>query len=555
MKDVLTDTEGEIIAFFVCTDIDAIGNTTILNDLAKYLPSASLWVKSSHRFSAHTQIGGILGNAQNRFHVVGLYNHIFSEYKNAGFDAQSDFSNWLTENLPYSPSFSLLEVTNELGEVKTIDLKCIAEIKSRFDSARKMHKLFPRLEFNFVADIGYWTGDFGGDSIRIKANSASHSNLAPSKLAWRQKSLNDFNTLVNKYSLNWDERFLFSQDEVENHRKIDWSIPSTAGAYGIDSIGNMMRKWPQDQIVVRQFKNQSELRLPHKDSIPDGLFRDYCSLTFVQNDDFCWNSGADPLNIPGGNMHICKNLVFVGRNAASLYCKEDEWEHSTVNWEEVAEKIIADIFGQTEDKKLIWVGVTSKGTDALNEDFQPVYHSDLFFQPLGFFNNRNGVPIFRYIFAQPQIACILPPVPERTPECLDVLFNRFKCTHDSIKKQLSDIDIVSEPICIDLPIRFIAKQNSSDMDWSNISLTPSFDQYWSFSNGLINRKNDKIEFLLADYDVIGVSQCVIDAQNAAHREIERAIDVLRIVKIKGKELTDDEKGGLRCYVKVLARSF
>jgi hypothetical protein len=163
--------------------------------------------------------------------------------------------------------------------------------------------------------------------------------------------------------------------------------------------------------------------------------------------------------------------------------------------------------------------------------------------------------VFRYIFSQPQIRDVLPPIKGSLPPCIDVLFSRFRETLQSIEAQLQEIGIGTESILISLPLRFREHKNEDTLNWKNPKHIPVIEKYWSFANGLINRKINELQFVVFYHYDKDVPKMVLKAQKDAHKKIQSTVSGITIVPIEGMELTADPKGGLRCAVKVLARSF
>ncbi len=560
---VLADNEGAISAILIVLKANSWGSKTILNGLVKALPDTSFWVKSSDQHTSDTRIGGIIkvdNGSLTRFEIPYYQEKILSKYNEAGFADKLVFREWLISNLPYSNLYSKINLNQGKGVEHSFDLMSLDNLDSRLAKCLVFHKQFPNLDF--IVDkknsLNYWRGETSGNEIKICSNTPSWDcNLNHNAGKTRINCLNAFNTAVNLFKLNWDERLSVPTSEITKNRKIEWQALPNSDSDRIETMAREVRKWPQDQFVVRKSSKGCKLSMPQQDFQKDSLLRQYCELTFPSNDDFSWQKEKDRLKIQGGNMHVCGNLVFVGRDAVKYYCSESEWNNQTFDWESCSEQILIDVFGtHQENHHLVWVGVPKRGLDKVNKDFQPVYHIDLFLHPFGFFPDANGQLVFRYIFARPKIGNIIPTVSGKTPKILSDLFKRFSKTQKSIKKQLKQLKIQSKPIFMEMPVRFVDFDNSLPMKWSDVSLKPLIDTFWSFANGLITEKDDKLQFLLAHYYSVGRAlPQVIKSERKAHKKIKKAIPGITIVPIEGLELEEDRKGGLRCNVKVLARSF
>lgn len=547
---MLSDTEGEICAFFTTVSTAYLSNDCFIKGLVKALPTAFCCVKSSNLFTCKTQFGGIINDHGDRYLVLDVCSEILSEFSQSGFSDEHSYWKWLIENLPFSRNFSLVQLSDELMGDKTVNIWEQASFELRFNLALEFHKEFPELEFEYIKKRAVWSGQSSNKSIRIESIALINSKLTSGHYESRCRSLNRFNEVVNSFDLNWDERLGATHDEICSIRKIEWGIKQVPGSYGILSIGSKFSPWPQDQFVVRKVYKGFEIKLPLQDLKWDKLFRDYCKSTFESSSIFSWNPEVEELEIPGGNMHVSGNLVFIGRDSMDLF-------DNTIFPDEkkVGKKLLLNVFGTTEGKNLIWLGVPDRGGDMVNKGFQPVYHTDLFFQPLGFFVNDYGKKVFYYIFAKPSVNSVLPELGDNIPECLLTLFSRFESTQESIKQQLAKIGIESEAIIVPFPLRFKDYETPFDMKWGNSNLIPYIDKYWSFTNGLVNKKLGETEFIVASYLGDGVPEIVKQAQKIAHEEIKNSLNCLRIIPIEGKEFINDKTGGLRCRVKVLARSF
>ncbi|MCF8256147.1 MAG: hypothetical protein K9J06_01240 [Flavobacteriales bacterium] len=532
---VLSDTEGEIQSVLIRYERNDLSKS-IVASIARTLPWAKLYVIPESDFHADIAIGGVLDGSGSRklFDVPEFLNGVHSR---VGFNSAEDLLGWLNSSLPFSERFSNIELQVDENTKVSVALQML-RIPDRLSYCRTLLSIFPKLTYRLQEnDKDSWTGSSVFGTIRMTSGNGHRvDGLERQKLA---DLLNRFSDYSNSTSLNWDIRFSMADQTIHDLRRI--LVRDSNGNHNPPdpTMNAKLKAWPQDQFVVRRAVGTHSLALMRnalgrrrKDD-----FREYCRSMIPEDGAWSWRPLDDPLPTQGGNMHVSDNILFIGRNELVNYTNCNSAQEAAIN-------VLRQVFGTEHGKHVVWIGTHDAGSDMWGENpsYQPAYHIDLFFCPLGMTRLPDGSKHLRYIFASPVEDYVLVTDKNQLPECFKTLMDRFKETHDSLVAQLNCIDITHSDIPCSLPIRFR-------------EIVPGechIEQYWSFANGIVNRKGDEIEYLMPDYSDDATPTEVCEASCSARKGVEKA--GVTVKPIKGSELIGDTLGSLRCHVKVLARS-
>ncbi|MBL4586556.1 MAG: hypothetical protein JKX84_05820 [Flavobacteriales bacterium] len=274
----------------------------------------------------------------------------------------------------------------------------------------------------------------------------------------------------------------------------------------------------------------------------DGYGSPFLAKFFSQ---VCTNCQSEPDRlggIAGGNMFVSGDIVFMGRDELHRL-KRSELRRQTLGAKsdsdiDIETAILDAVYDRPGIGKLIWVGTELprqryNGSSLYSGDwFQPSYHIDLFFHPLGI---RNGNE-FVYIFG-------IPPVHTwsdnpKVDAAYALLRQWLIDTKEELKKNLPKNYVVEE---IEIPtpilIRYL-EEGPTVVDWS------------SAVNGISeNLPNDRINYLFPfSTNYAAKFQGFETTQDAAISLILAAGITVDTVKHIYEPRT-----GLHCRVKVLSR--
>lgn len=436
---------------------------------------------------------------------------------------------WLNSLLPYSDLFSQANIRWSNGDEIHLDLSGL-ELSDRISACSKLHRQFPDMKFKVLQD-GVCAWHCENDLGLLRCVSKDRLTLTECQWQMLPSILSLYNEQVNSQKLNWDIRFSMTEDQIREFRKIELADGLGGFSKPHFSLNARLTPWPQDQFTVRKKNDKHLLALsPGYRDIQDETFKAYCKMMIPERKMLSWSDSFDELRTQGGNMHVTNNLVFIGKDELNKYS-------SSSNEDEAAERLKMLVFGTAEGKRIIWIGCGDQGPDYRNAiaSFQPVYHTDLFFAPLGFVRNNSGKTVLQFIFSSPVII-------EESGQtgfgaALTNLQKRFNETLSNLQRQLNEMRITHEFVSIQLPIR--------------VDDSGRIDRYWSFANGLVNRTLERCEFLMPIY-VSDTHPTVLNAQMDAIAKITAL--GWTVIPISGYELDGDAMGSLRCQVKVLGRA-
>lgn len=169
-----------------------------------------------------------------------------------------------------------------------------------------------------------------------------------------------------------------------------------------DTLGDQLGKWMQDKFHVRISNTDSvKIGVVNEKGVPGyELLKKY-----IENGLNCF--AKDVLDqerlqdIAGGNMFIVDDVVFIGKNNLKKYRdSETAFENlspSDNSRSSIENAIKESVFGRPNYGKLIWVGtnemIESQSDGDCIEQFQPLYHIDLFFHPIGRVDSKSPYTI------------------------------------------------------------------------------------------------------------------------------------------------------------------
>lgn len=523
---VLSDTEGRITSFLLKSRQGNL-SVSVVKCLLLALPDVHSLVVPQFDFNASTRIGGALDEYGCRRHF-DLPPFVIGRHSDFGIENEWLLVEWLNTLLPYSDLFSEVNIRWRTGIQIQLDLADL-ELSDRLSKSTILHKQFPELAFEVLQDGGcVWHFENQLGFIRCD----SKGKLTLSDKAWQSlpSIICQYNEYVNTYQLNWDVRFCLSAEQIRSVRKIELDSGLCKCSKPHFSLNARLTSWPQDQFTVRKVNGMHLLALsPEYRSNQDATFRAYCKAMIPENESLKWSDANDSFTTQGGNIHVTENLIFIGKDELNRYSSNSDLD-------EASEQVKRIVFGTIEGKDVIWIGCDTLGPDLRNStnSFQPVYHTDLFFAPFGFKKNDSDETVFQFIISFPVL--VEESRQMELQELIEAFTERFTGTLRNLQQQLDKRKILYEFSIIDLPIR--------------IDEHGRIQRYWSFANGLVNRAEEKLEFLMPSYDS--------DANSAVHKaQTDATVKITSlgwtVVPISGYELDGDPMGSLRCQVKVLGR--
>lgn len=313
----------------------------------------------------------------------------------------------------------------------------------------------------------------------------------------------------------------FNLDEVCN---------STYGSPGkdcVDTIKKELHDWVRDQFHVRINKEGKVCLNPSLAPVGLlGLFSEFSSTLCCGID----SQIDDPLHgIAGGNMIVYQQLAFIG--ADELLGREE------VDMRKA-------IFDNEKDESFVfWIGT---GTDAENtydagKGFQPMFHIDLFFHPLGFIN-KQATREFHFLFAN------LPEnghLSESQKPYYDALRLRLRNTLQKLCSDLIDAKFVPIAHQVDLGV-YYELGGRIPSAW-----------YSTFLNGISEIRDGSTRFYFPENDAYGPHSGYWrskfgEMQSRARCQIEKVLGKQNVIPIPDTYGT--ENGALHCRVKVLSRT-
>jgi hypothetical protein len=541
---VLSDTQGLICAVLLVASNSYFERNEfhVERSIADHFlnrEEISTSIVSGRYYNADFRLGGMLDAAGDRISYPVSHN-ILGCYVDAGFSSEQQLLAWLNASLPFSDRFSVCE----LSDGATEDVRLIPWL-ARIDHCKQLNDRFRQLKYGIDADgVEFWQGYNGRNTIKLSAESpyVSHS---PKHEEMRSILLNAYNQEVDRRELDWDRRFELSPEQIRKARGIS-----------DHSMSSKLRHFPQDQFVVRQLNGKTTIGIRNGEvAIKDqkNLF-DFCRSMFPSA---TWRE-VETLQTEGGNMHVAGNVLFMGRDDFSRYSSTSSGFSLSQSGDErlASNRVIQMVYGDTTDKKLIWIGTKGAPRSRLSVSEignQPAYHTDLFFCPLGILN-ENEPHKFTYLYAQPEACFMIPYVEGPLHPELQALVDWFTETDMQLRADLIKNGFEPDPVVVPLVLEVVARDKDDTKRPLRKNERPWVTGYSPFVNGLINEHHKRIEYLMPQF---GQHSSVIlkTAQNETVRIIAESIPALTITPVTGSEFDpyNLSDSGLRCRVKVVDR--
>jgi hypothetical protein len=275
-----------------------------------------------------------------------------------------------------------------------------------------------------------------------------------------------------------------------------------------------------------------------------------CSGIECQRDVLC--------GLAGGNMFVTEQILFIGTDErhrilgskqlkVNMGLKDNEKDDRIIN-----NALLTAVYGNDiENKSIVWVGtyrpvrVHSVHSDvAGTEAYQPIYHIDLFFNPLGTINSKSKD--FYYLIGQPEEFGV-----HREDQ---TMINDLRSSIDTINKAIMD-SLESRdfnPIPIEIPLGVNHENLSSETDKNAYEV----GIFVALCNGFFEKGEDSVRYLFPRYSSKVISSFDHDykrMENAARDKIHDKLKKVPFKLIFVESATYTGDSALRCQVKVIAR--
>jgi hypothetical protein len=304
--------------------------------------------------------------------------------------------------------------------------------------------------------------------------------------------------------------------------------------------------YPQDWFHVRG---------PEEGKMVVNLSKDIPSLRdlLMQNssliaDDIVCLKDEPLIDIAGGNMFVFDDVAFVGADELLRYEGDENLRDLIGALSDSRGHIEAAlkrcIFGQCKDKKLIWVGDIDNCRLTYDNGlgYQPMYHIDLFFHPLGFVNDEaKANKEFSFLFGLFREGAHF----EDQKISFDHLRHWLNDTYEKLKTDLVKLGFNPKPLEIEHSMFFLFNSQGVTI-W-----------YPSFLNGVSELRDGKIRYLFPKNKQLRPTSDkprilrFLDLENNAFDKIEGLLGAGNVLNVPSNDYT--EVSGLHCLVKVFKR--
>lgn len=484
---------------------------------------------------------------------------VFEKYKETVLI--EEWSSWLVQNQPLSVGFS--KVRTEKSEV---------EIGSG---------LLERLQSvaSVVTHAGYRSLEpvFSRDSVLVRWESLVQETPFDNHELVVEKSEGGFFELENSSGINssvtkadrdsllrWNFEFQQRQEERMNQRileefdkkythndaksvAIDLAKVCGCMSNELDCLDSCKQQiltltrsvYLQDAYHARSGDNGSLLNSNDLSNPPVLRSANYLSQ-------LCANVGStlDPLRgIDGGNIIVLKNNLFIGMDELDSLLnsssRRDILKHGLPkDTLKIENALLMAVYGDTLNRNLVWVGNSSKvqrydfDAESMKEHSQPIFHIDLFFQPLGYLNPDS---VFYVVIALPDTL-----IPFTSQNIMDRHYYQRASIRSLQKELLDKLKPLEDSVaCIEVPLF---------MEWNGNS---KISNYSNFLNGIFENSEGEMTFLEP------VFKNETTAINTQRRAFNKALlsGIPENVKLNVEPVhgTYGNRAGLRCQVKVLSR--
>lgn len=204
-------------------------------------------------------------------------------------------------------------------------------------------------------------------------------------------------------------------------------------------------------------------------------------------------------DVAGGNYFKIDNILFIGKDELKKYQTSDSAFHhlraENKSRTSIENAIVESVFGTPDMGNLIWVGVNdsilSQSSNSCEWCYQPFYHIDLFFHPLGRIGQNRE---FKILVAEPEYLNV-DGEGDIATNLLEAKLVDFKKAISSIKLTVSNnlssmgysVDWISIPVALDY------YPNYNNKEYLNCAYA---DRILSPINGISSRKKTEITYYL-----------------------------------------------------------
>ncbi len=274
-----------------------------------------------------------------------------------------------------------------------------------------------------------------------------------------------------------------------------------------------------------------------------------CSGIECQRDVLC--------GLAGGNMFVTEQILFIGTDERhrilaskqlklNMGLKDNEKDDRIIN-----NALLTAVYGNDiENKSIVWVGtdrpvrVHSVHSDVAGTmAYQPIYHIDLFFNPLGTINHESKD--FYYLICQPEEFGVHPEDQTMINDLkasIEVLNNAIQ---DSLKRK------GFTPIPIEIPFGVNHENRITERNKNPYEV----GMFVALCNGIFEKGKGSVRYLFPRYSSKVISPFDDDykrMENAAQDKIHDKLKVpFKLIFVESATYTGDS--ALRCQVKVIAR--
>lgn len=522
---------------------------------------------------------------------IKLFNEVVEKLSNSPIP-KDVWSQIVEFNKPFSPKYDELVVRSSKG--LTTDSQKI-NLRERTGSERvwlamsfaeSIGELRPVLD---EEEIVWKSNELGIEEPGLTLRPDSRMKLVPDTLFEFSGSLNQMEILeMMKFQAEYDSMVrahidsVYQEFRLKNNiecgviRKLDLPVLFAGepcmliSANGLSCIDGRSFDWPQDRFHIRLDGENSFINpADETDGITEEVHSKYA------NSLCCGFQSEHPDNlggIAGGNMWVTQDFLFIGKNVLHQYLGtiQDGQERRNqlkqglpADKEKIEDALLESAYGSSrKNQKVVWVGTKNALPDyrSYNSDestylssWQPIYHIDLFFHPLG----SEDIPVneqktdkakrFIYLRGIPEMYCNGPDSVLCT-EAFKMITASLDTTYELINRSIESSNFEVE--WIDLPLVL-------EYGWfDNTHLELS--TYSPFLNGLSEKVNEGHYRYLLPYPtpagyVWSESIWSERADSSLRTIISNKCVRIDTVAVRSKHY--ENASGLHCTVKVLARDY
>lgn len=263
---------------------------------------------------------------------------------------------------------------------------------------------------------------------------------------------------------------------------------------------------------------------------------------------------SDPLcGIAGGNMFVCEKVLFMGTDELHRILHNVQLRRNIglgpneKDTSLIVQALLRTVYGNSaQEKTLIWVGTdqptrvhSAQSENAGKYAYQPIYHIDLFFNPLGIIGEGNN---FYYILGDP---IGFGPVPDEASK-LSELRSAINEMNRVIRDSLTSLQL--NPVALKIPLG--VKYNEQNGYTVGV--------FFAFCNGLFENSQSTTRYLFPRYSS-NVTGAYYSQYNSMESVAVAKLDTLN--RLGGvnhtttfiESRTYNGDSALRCQVKVVKR--